>query len=847
MEDCGEGNKEMASQRHPICPRLILSLFAVPTRALIDTGSQITGISESFYKYLSMHGRFDELPVSNVTLYTAIGRKATVIKKQISCDISVGDFNFHSSFLVIPNLSNSIILGNDWLTTNRVVINYNKFEFLIQGRRVPDQWVSFSRMTSNEVVSKHDNVAYIQDMFRDDCWDQKRKSSSLGMVYRNVSVECLSFNDVLDSQGSLSILFNEDSGGLSTSSVLAEVGNDSNDFDYENRCSALLEHPKSNIAWGNIIRESDLVENDLSCMSMRDHLDFVDCFSVGNIDKSEMFFEDIYSSARVLTNLNDVEKNLFVSMMSRYRKLFTPKNTAANVPPYKLNVKPHTVTVRKTYPVPIAYRPKVDHAIQEMLSGGIIEASDSPYCNPIRVVIKGDDSVRICLDARYINSILESDHESPPMIHLMQKFHGVKWMSMTDLATGYWQIPLHSESRKYTAFYYNYKMYQFCRLPFGLKTAGSIFIRVLRSIFGDDFNDILTMYVDDILVTTSGDFHNHLTGLCRIFDVLQQNGFTLSLKKSKFCQQEINFLGHKLSLEGVEPLQDKLDIILHFSRPSNRRELQQFLGLCTFYRQFTLRHSDLIAPFREILADKNPWLWTRDHDRAFQVMKAAFVNCIKLNHYLPEKMYKLQTDASDFSISGILYQNDDDGSVRVVSLVSRCLTEAEMHYSTTEKELLAIIYSVMKLRLYLLGTHFLIITDHKGLVFLNSTPYLNSRLIRWSLLLQRYDFDVEYCKGKDNVIADFFSRNPRGRFEVNSHNELSIDVINVESRSNDSYDCSVIGIQSELCQSLKSLANLQRQDRFINDIIEKIKNDNEIDFFVLKEDILFRKDDHFNA
>lgn len=260
-----------------------------------------------------------------------------------------------------------------------------------------------------------------------------------------------------------------------------------------------------------------------------------------------------------------------------------------------------------------------------------------------------------------------------------------------------------------------------------------------------------------------------------------------------------------MSIDGIRPLQDKLEVIKNFASPKNRTELQSFLGICTYYRQFTLRHSSLIEPFRLLLKEKNRFAWTEVHEKAFNIMKGAFVDCVRLSHHIPGKKYRLQTDASDIGISGILYQFDDLGESRMVSLVSRCLNVAEVNYSTTEKELLAIVYAVTKLRTYLVGHEFVIVTDHKGLTFLNSTNYLNSRLIRWSLVLQQYDFQVEYCRGKDNIIADFFSRNPEGRFENTRSNQLSIDVLCVEQNDRGVYECSTVEFTEDLNHSLKNL------------------------------------------
>lgn len=178
----------------------------------------------------------------------------------------------------------------------------------------------------------------------------------------------------------------------------------------------------------------------------------------------------------------------------------------------------------------------------EMEKAGIIERSDASYCNPLRVVIKNNGEVRVCLDARYINDIIEADQEMPPLVsELMQRFHGVTYMSTTDLAAGYWQIPLHKDNRKYTAFLYNSKMYQFCRIPFGLKTAGSAFMRAVRCALGNEFDEFLTIYVDDFLVTTRGSFDDHLDKLCSIFTALQNKNFTLKLEKSFFLKNKLNF------------------------------------------------------------------------------------------------------------------------------------------------------------------------------------------------------------------------------------------------------------------------------------------------------------------
>lgn len=208
-----------------------------------------------------------------------------------------------------------------------------------------------------------------------------------------------------------------------------------------------------------------------------------------------------------------------------------------------------------------------------MLDDGIIERGISQYCNPLRIVKKEDGKVRICLDVRFLDKVIEDDLESPPLMNeLMQKYYGAQWFSKLDLTHGYWQVALEKSSRPYTAFLFEYKTYQFCRIPFGLKTAGSGFIRALSLALGEDFNKYISCYIDDILIGTET-FEEHVVILREIFQRLIKYNFTLNLSKCVFFQQRISFLGFEVSAEGILPQWPKLELILKFEEPKNRKQL----------------------------------------------------------------------------------------------------------------------------------------------------------------------------------------------------------------------------------------------------------------------------------
>ena len=398
----------------------------------------------------------------------------------------------------------------------------------------------------------------------------------------------------------------------------------------------------------------------------------------------------------------------------------------------------------------------VDREIENMLQQNIIERSCSEFCNPIRIVKKSGE-VRICLDARFLNKVIASDNESPPRIEeLLQKHEGAIYFSTTDLVKGYWQIPLNPESKKYTAILYKGQLYQFKRVPFGIKTAGLGFIRALSRAL-HIISHFVTAYVVDVLIA-SKNFTGHLDHLRELFIHLRVAGFTLSLKKLRFFQKSVRFVGFILDARGISADPEHLKKIEEFPCPNNRPQLQGFLGVCGYHRRFSIRHANYVDPFRDLLQVGNPWRWTNRHSQAFLELQFNYRNAVTLSHYLVNVRFRLQTDASDVRVSGILYQIDSEGDLRIISLASRVLSKYETRYTTTEKELLAIIYSVLKFRYYLIGNEFDIVTGHKALTFLLSSPFHNVRLMRWILALQEYKFEIRHCKGIDNIVVDFSSR-----------------------------------------------------------------------------------------
>lgn len=226
-------------------------------------------------------------------------------------------------------------------------------------------------------------------------------------------------------------------------------------------------------------------------------------------------------------------------------------------------------------------------------------------------------------------------------------------------------------------------MYQFCRIPFGLKTAGSGFIRALSFALEDEFNANISCYIDDISIGTKS-VEEHLSVLNGIFRRLTEYNFTQKLSKCEFFRKQVSFLGFNVSRTGITLEPKILETIINFEPPKNKKQLQQFIGVCNYYRQFNVKHSQSIDQLRDLLTKDKVWQWTHEHSKAFDTLKRDFRDCITLKHVIPNSEFRLQTDASDRGISGILYQIDASGDHNVVDIVSRCLTRPEINYTTTE-------------------------------------------------------------------------------------------------------------------------------------------------------------------
>ena len=426
--------------------------------------------------------------------------------------------------------------------------------------------------------------------------------------------------------------------------------------------------------------------------------------------------------------------------------------------------------------------------VKEMEEAGLIARSDSPWSSQPVLVKKVRDGVvldekRPCWDYRWVNDLIVGDaHPLPLPEDMFDKLQGHRLFSKMDLTKGFWQIPLDEASRKILAMDTPLGLYEPNSMPFGMKNAPAVFQREMQRVLKDRLYQGVMVFIDDILIY-SKTAKEHAELVEWVLQRLTEEGYYAHPDKCEFFQREVSFLGHVVSEMGVAVQMHKVRAVTEWPEPKAKREVRAFLGLTNYYRKFIPSFSEIAAPLTDLTGKDVPFRWTEREQCAFELLKLRMTTADVLAHPRPERPYIVTTDASGFALSGVLSQDQPDGTRRPVAYMSSKLNPAERRYATHEKELLAIVKAVEHWRCYLEGSAhpILLLSDHRSLQHLNTQPNLSDRQARWVEKLSDFEFRIEYIKGNLNRVADELSR--RADYEA----EASAEKLS-ESESNRSHE-----------------------------------------------------------
>ncbi len=467
-------------------------------------------------------------------------------------------------------------------------------------------------------------------------------------------------------------------------------------------------------------------------------------------------------------DLNAEQREELMVLLGQYRDCFATKMSElghSTVTTHDIDTGDHPPIAKPFYRQNPVMRKHTEAIIEELLSADLIYRSQSPWQSPICLVKKpgqGKDNYRLVNDYRALNKI--SKPASFPVATLSSVTDSLaeqkpKYFSCLDLKQGYLQFSLSPEAQEKSAFACHLGQFSWRRMSFGLRNAPATFNLAMAKVFQGMTYKQLIPYLDDIIMWSS-DFDQHLRDIEEVLRRLRKHGLTLHPNKCVWAQHEVPYLGFLFNQEGVRCNPQKTAAVQSYPTPKTVKQVRAFLGLANFYRKYIYRFSVIAAPLYQLLKEekRDDFSWTPECEQAFQALKLALVNPPVLVYPDMSKEFFLSTDACRNGIAYILSQKDDLNHDRVISYGGRSLSKCEQSYPISELEALAVVAGVKEYRHYLSHNHFTIVTDHSALTHLTNIKDTNSRLGRWSVLMEGFQYSVQYRPGKKHSNSDALSR-----------------------------------------------------------------------------------------
>ena len=454
--------------------------------------------------------------------------------------------------------------------------------------------------------------------------------------------------------------------------------------------------------------------------------------------------------------------------------------------------------------------------IETHLKTGFIRPSKSPAGAPILFDKKPDGSLRLCVDYRDLNNLTIKNQYLLPLIgESLDWLSQAKRFTQLDLTSIYHRMRIKEGDKWKTAFRTRYGHFKYQMMLFGLSNKSASFQGYINKILVEKLDIFIIVYLDDIFIYTEDQSQGDVEAVQSVLDILKKNGLFANLKKCRFHNHEIRFLGYVVSSQGIRRGDERIEAVKNWPEPKSIRDIQVFISFANYYQRFIQGFSRIAAPLTSMLkttgsSDSAPRLGADDDEvvggggdrnlskskkskntksgsqtrigatgeptfltpgarEAFNQLRQAFTKAPILRHFDPEYHIRIETDASGYAIGGVLSQLTSDhltsdlSQWHPVAYFSRKMIPAEMRYETHDGELLAIVEAFKTWRHYLEGCkhEVLMLTNHNNLRRFMDTKSLSSRQVRWAQELSRYHFRINYYQGKANGAADALSQYPQ--------------------------------------------------------------------------------------
>lgn len=429
---------------------------------------------------------------------------------------------------------------------------------------------------------------------------------------------------------------------------------------------------------------------------------------------------------------------------------------------HAIDLTPEFKSVKaKLYPVPKSQQAELDSFLEENLRNGQIRESKSPMSSPFFFIKKADGSLRPVQDYRKLNDMTVKNRYPLPLIgELLDKLEGAKYFSKVDIRWGFTNVRIKEGDEWKAAFLTNRGLYEPLVMFFGMCNAPATFQKMMNDIFKELIDEgKIIVYMDDILIFTETE-KEHWDVVRRVLHLLAKHKLSLKVAKCEFCKPEIPFLGMIIGNGRICMDPKKTEAISDWPVLTSKKEVQQFLGFCNFYRRFIKDFSKIARPLT-VLTGNTEFVWGKEQQSAFDTLKNALCTSPVLATYKNNLPLRVECDASDFALGAVLSQLQDE-KWHPLAYFSKSLNETERNYEIYDKELMAILVSLEEWRQYLLSTEvpIEIWSDHQNLGYFREPQKLNRRQARWFSELQDYNFSLHHKAGSLMGKPDAITRRP---------------------------------------------------------------------------------------
>lgn len=411
--------------------------------------------------------------------------------------------------------------------------------------------------------------------------------------------------------------------------------------------------------------------------------------------------------------------------------------------------------------------------LTDLLNKGWIRPSNSPAASPVLFARKPNGGLRLCVDYRGLNAITIPDRYPLPLFkETLRQLSKANWFTKLDVKSAFHRLRIREGDEWMTAFRCRLGLFEWLVTPFGLINAPATFQRYINEQLREHLDLDATAYMDDVLAYTSGSQEDHWKTVRSILGKLANAGLYLDIDKCEFLCKEVRYLGFVIKAgESVTVNPEKVKTITEWQPPTSVKGVRSFLGFANFYRCFVKNFSEIAEPLIALTKNNAAWRWGNEENNAFEKLKKIFISKPVLAQWNPDRDTVLEADCSGYALGGCLSQIDSEGRLRPIAYYSRKLSGAEVNYPIHDKEMLSIISCLQewKAELQSVAKPFKILTDHKNLSYFMEKRLLSERQVRYSDLLQQFNYVLEWRPGKISERPDALSRRdqdkPNGLFD----------------------------------------------------------------------------------